>query len=188
LAAVGAGPAGGLVSPTVWYFARSPRLVASLLLCGSVILGVLMSARARFTWPRFAVEEVHRFLAILTGIFVTLHGASLLLDRVVPISLGQMLVPFPSPSRPFAVGLGITAAELMAAVGVTNLFRKELPYRIWRRAHYLALAVWGFATVHGLLAGTDRGDPWFAGIAGAAVTSVGLAAWLRARALLAQAA
>ena len=43
-----------------------------------------------------------RFIA---GIFVTLHGAWLLLDRVVPISLGQMLVPFSSPYRPFAVGL-----------------------------------------------------------------------------------
>ena len=73
------------MSPAVWYFARSAGLVAYLLLSASVILGVLMSARASFTWPRFAVEEVHRFLAILTGIFVTLHGASLLLDRVVPI-------------------------------------------------------------------------------------------------------
>ena len=95
------------MSPAVWYFARSAGLVAYLLLSASVILGVLMSARASFTWPRFAVEEVHRFLAILTGIFVTLHGASLLLDRVVPIGLGQMLVPFTSPYRPFAVGLGV---------------------------------------------------------------------------------
>ena len=90
-----------------------------------MILGVLMSARASFTWPRFAVEEVHRFLAILTGIFVTLHGASLLLDRVVPIGLGQMLVPFTSSYRPLAVGLGVTAAELMAAVALTNLFRSS---------------------------------------------------------------
>ncbi len=37
-----------------------------------------MSARAKFTWPRFAVEEVHRFLAILTGVFLALHGIALL--------------------------------------------------------------------------------------------------------------
>nr|MBA3844969.1 ferric reductase [Actinomycetota bacterium] len=141
----------------------------------SVILGVLLSARTRFTWPRFAVEEVHRFLAILTGAFVALHGASLLLDRVVPISLGQMLVPFSSPYRPFAVGLGAAAAELMAAVGISNHFRKQMPHRLWRRIHYLTLGVWVLATAHGVLAGSDGTDPWFAGVAAASVAAVGLA-------------
>ena len=64
----------------------------------------------------------------------------MLLDRVVPIGLGQMLVPFTSSYRPLAVGLGVTAAELMAAVGLTNLVRKQLPHTVWRRAHYLTLA------------------------------------------------
>jgi methionine sulfoxide reductase heme-binding subunit len=173
------------VTPTVWYFARSAGLVAYLLLSASVVLGVLMSAKTRFTWPRFAVEEVHRFLAILTGVFVTLHGASLLLDDVVPISLGAMLVPFTSPYRPFAVGLGVTAAELMAAVGLTNLFRRQLPHALWRKAHYLTLAVWASASVHGVLAGTDRGVPWFAGVVAAAFSSVCMALALRTRAVLA---
>jgi methionine sulfoxide reductase heme-binding subunit len=176
------------MSSTYWYAARSAGVVAYLLLSTSVVLGILMSAKERFTWPRFAVEDVHGFLATLAGVFIVIHGGSLLLDRVVPISLAQELVPFTTSYRPFAVGLGITAAELMAAVGVTNLFRQELPYRFWRRAHYLTLAVWAFASIHGLLAGTDRSDPWFAGIVGAAVASVALAAWLRARAALAQAA
>lgn len=163
------------MSGAVWYFARSAGVMAYLLLSASVILGVLLSARTRFTWPRFAVEEVHRFLAILTGTFVALHGASLLLDRVVPISLAQMLVPFSSPYRPFAVGLGAAAAELMAAVGISNHFRKQLPHRLWRRIHYLTLGVWVLATAHGVLAGSDQTDPWFAGIAAASVAAVGLA-------------
>jgi sulfoxide reductase heme-binding subunit YedZ len=172
------------MSPTVWYFARASGVVAYLLLSASVIAGTLMSARARLVWPRFAVEELHRFLTILTGIFVVIHGGSLLLDRVVPISLAQELVPFSSPYRPFAVGLGTTAAELMAAVGVTNLFRHELPRHIWRRAHYLTIGVWAFASVHGVLAGSDRGDPWFAGVVAAAASAVLLAFALRTRAAL----
>jgi predicted ferric reductase len=172
------------LSPGVWYFARSAGIVAYLLLSASVVVGVLMSARAKVTWPRFAVEELHRFLAILTATFVVLHGASLLLDRVVPISLGQMIVPFATPYRPFAVGLGVTAAELMAAVGVSNLFRKRMPYRLWRRVHYATLAVWALASVHGVLAGSDRSDPWFAGIVAAAVAAVGLALVVRTRATL----
>jgi methionine sulfoxide reductase heme-binding subunit len=173
------------VSPTVWYFARSAGIVAYLLLSAAVVAGTLMSGRATLTWPRFAVEELHRFLAILTGIFIVLHGASLLLDRVVPISLAQELVPFTSHYRPFAVGLGATTAELLAAVGLTNLVRHELPRRFWRRVHYLTIPAWILATLHGLLAGSDVLDPWFAGIAAAAITAVGFAFAFRTRGALA---
>jgi methionine sulfoxide reductase heme-binding subunit len=162
------------MSPTVWYTARSAGIVAYLLLSSSVVLGLSMSARASFPWPRFAVEESHRFLTIVTAVFITVHGASLLLDKVSPISLGQELVPFASSYRPFAVGLGIVAAELMAAIGVTNALRKKIPHRFWRRAHYLTIAVWLSATAHGLLAGTDRADPWFLALVAMAVASVGL--------------
>jgi sulfoxide reductase heme-binding subunit YedZ len=162
------------VSATAWYVARSSGIVAYLLISASVVLGALMAARTKFTWPRFAVEEVHRFLALLAGVFIAVHGLALLLDTVVPISLLQVLVPFSSPYRPFAVGLGVLAAEVLAAVGITNHYRSRIPHTLWRRAHYLTLAVWGLATVHGFLAGTDRLDPWFAGIAAATVSSVAL--------------
>jgi DMSO/TMAO reductase YedYZ heme-binding membrane subunit len=171
------------MSPGVWYLARSAGIVAYLLLSSSVLLGVLMAGRARFTWPKFAVEEVHRFLAILTGVFIVLHGGSLLLDRVVPISLAQELVPFTSPYRPFAVGLGICAMELMVAVGVTNALRRRMPYRMWRTLHYLTLPAWLLASLHGVLAGTDAGDPWFAALAAGAFAAVVMAAFARFSAL-----
>jgi predicted ferric reductase len=167
------------MSATTWYIARSSGIVAYLLLSSSVVLGALMAGRAKFAWPRFAVEEVHRFLALLAGVFIVVHGSALLLDTVVPISLKQELVPFSSPYRPFAVALGVLAAELMAAVGITNLFRSRLPHKVWRRAHYLTLAVWGLATGHGFVAGTDRLDPWFAGIAVATVASVAMVVFTR---------
>jgi DMSO/TMAO reductase YedYZ heme-binding membrane subunit len=171
------------MSPGVWYFARSAGIVAYLLLSSSVLLGVLMAGRARFTWPKFAVEEVHRFLAILTGVFIVLHGGSLLLDRVVPISLAQELIPFTSPYRPFAVGLGICAMELMVAVGVTNALRRRMPYRMWRTLHYLTLPAWLLASLHGVLAGTDAGDPWFAALAAGTFAAVVMAAFARFSAL-----
>ena len=167
------------MSSTLWYFARSAGILAYLLLSSSAVLGLVMSARARTSWPRFAVEEVHRFLAILTGVFVALHGLTLLLDRVVPLSLAQAIVPFTSTYRPFAVGLGVLSAELLAAVGVSNLLRKKIPHRLWRRIHYLTFAVWLGATAHGLLAGTDRQDPWLVALMGLSVCSVALASLSR---------
>ena len=163
----------------IWYFARSAGIVAYLLLSSSVLLGILMAGRTAFSWPRFAVEEVHRALAIATGVFIALHGGTLLLDAVVPISLGQELVPFTSSYSPLAVGLGVCAMELIAAVGITNAVRKQIPHRVWRRAHYLTLPAWLLATVHGIAAGTDRFDPWFAALAGGTVAAIGVAAWAR---------
>jgi sulfoxide reductase heme-binding subunit YedZ len=175
------------LSPAVWYFARSAGIVAYLLLSSSVLLGVLMAGRSTFRWPKFAVEEVHRFLAILTGVFIVLHGGSLLLDRVVPISLGQELVPFTSPYRPLAVGLGVCAMELVAAVGITNALRTRLPYPTWRTLHYLTLPAWLLASLHGVLAGTDAGDPWFAAIAAGTFAAVAIAALARFSAAAARA-
>ncbi len=163
------------MSGVVWYTARSAGIVAYLLLSSSVVVGLQLSTRARLAWPRFAVQEVHRFLAQLTGIFIVLHGGALLLDRVVPFSLSQELVPFTSSYRPFAVSLGIVSAELLAAVGLTNLLRDRLSYRLWRRVHTLTLVVWVSATGHLLLAGTDRSEPWLIGLAASAVAAVGLA-------------
>jgi sulfoxide reductase heme-binding subunit YedZ len=167
------------MSPAVWYFARSAGVVAYLLLSSSVFLGVLLAGKARLSWPRFAVEEVHRFLAILTGVFVVLHGTSLLLDTVVPTNLLQEIVPFTSSYRPFAVGLGVTAAELLAAVGISNALRPRLAHRTWRRVHYLTLPAWLIASAHGVLAGTDRFDPWFAALAAGTAAAVAMAAAAR---------
>jgi methionine sulfoxide reductase heme-binding subunit len=172
------------VNPAVWYLARASGTCAYLLLSGSVVAGTLMSAKTSFAWPKFAVEELHRYLTILTGLFVVLHGGMLLLDRVVPISLAQELVPFAAPYRPLAVAFGTTAAELMAAVALTNAVRSQLPHRVWRRAHYLTIGVWACASLHALLAGSDRGAPWFAGVVASAIAAVLFAFWVRTRAAL----
>jgi hypothetical protein len=44
-------------------------------------------------WPRFAVEDVHRFAGLLTGTFVSLHVLTLFVDSYVPFSLTQLVVP-----------------------------------------------------------------------------------------------
>jgi methionine sulfoxide reductase heme-binding subunit len=144
-----------------WYVARAGGMLAYLLLSSSVVAGLLLSGRARLKhWPRFAVEDVHRFLGILAGTFILIHGSALLVDSYLPFSLPQLLVPGTAPYRPLPVALGIVAAELLAALALTNRYRKRLPYSIWRWAHYLNFAVWALALVHGLTAGTDETSLW----------------------------
>ena len=145
----------------VWYAARAGGLIAYLLLSASVCLGLLMSGKAPLKrWPKFALEDVHRFLGILAGVFVAIHGGALLLDSFMPFSLSQVLVPGTSSYRPLAVGLGVVAAELLAALAISNHYRRRIPHGLWRRLHMLNLAVWALALVHGLTAGTDATTTW----------------------------
>jgi sulfoxide reductase heme-binding subunit YedZ len=150
-----------VASATTWYAARAGGMLAYLLLSASVAVGLVMSGRARLQrWPRFALEDVHRFLGILAGTFIAIHGGALLLDHVVPFSLGRLLVPGAASYRPLAVALGVVAAELLAALAVTNHYRKHMPHQLWRRLHMLNFAVWGLALVHGLTAGSDASTTW----------------------------
>ena len=144
-----------------WYLARASGIVAFVLLTIAVILGLTLSGRARLRyWPRFAVEDVHRFAGLLTGVFVALHLLVLFADSYVPFSLTQLVVPGASSYRPLATAVGVVAAELLVALAIANRYRKRLSYRFWRRTHYLNFAVWGLALAHGLATGTDRGAAW----------------------------
>jgi len=149
------------MSATVWYAARAGGVVAYVLLSSGSVLGLTLSRKQSPPWPKFAIEDVHRFILLLTGAFLTIHVGGILVDTYVPFSLGQVLVPFTAGYRPFATGLGVVALELLLAVALTNAVRKQIPRRIWRKAHYASFGVWGAATLHAALAGTDRGEPWF---------------------------
>jgi predicted ferric reductase len=145
-----------------WYVARAGGLTAFVLLTFAVAVGLLLSGRlhSQERWPRFALEEVHRFLGLLAGTFVVIHGAGLLLDTYVPTSLLELVMPGLDGYRPLPTALGVLSAELMVALAVTNRLRSRIGYRRWRRAHYLNFAVWLFALVHGITVGTDSGAPW----------------------------
>jgi sulfoxide reductase heme-binding subunit YedZ len=145
----------------VWYVARAGGILAYVLLSGSVILGLLLSGRTKLPgWPRFAVEDIHRFVGLLAGTFIAIHVGALLVDSYMPFSLANILVPGTAAYRPVAVALGVIAAELLAALALTNRYRKALSHRFWRRAHHLNFAVWLLALVHGIAAGSNRATVW----------------------------
>jgi sulfoxide reductase heme-binding subunit YedZ len=148
-------------SAVEWYAVRAGGIVAYLLLTLSVLVGVALAGRVRTPgWPRFAVEDVHRFAGILAGVFVGVHVGLLLLDDYVPMSLADVTIPGVSGYHPRTTALGIVAAELLLALAITNRYRRRLGQRTWRRLHYANFAVWALALLHGALLGTDRGSAW----------------------------
>jgi methionine sulfoxide reductase heme-binding subunit len=160
-------------SPAIWYAARASGVAAYVVLSLVVCLGLTLGGKAQSRrWPRFSVEEIHRFGGLLVGSLIGVHVLAIAADSFLPFSLTQLLVPFTSTYRPLWTGLGIAAAEILAALAITNHYRKRMPYRFWRKAHYLNFAVWGFASLHGLMAGTDRGAAWLAILYGVSVATV----------------
>lgn len=168
-------------SPVDWYAARAGGIAAYVLLSAVVVLGLTMSGRKRLKiWPRFAVEDVHRFGGLLVGTFVGIHVLAIAIDSFLPFSIGSMVVPFVSRYRPFWVALGIVAAELLLALAVANHYRNRLiSHSFWRRTHYLNFVVWTAATLHGLGSGTDRSTWWLLTITTVSVAAVCGATTLR---------
>jgi sulfoxide reductase heme-binding subunit YedZ len=162
-----------------WYAVRASGMVAYALLTTTVALGLVLSGRARLRrWPRFAVEDVHRFASLLTWSFVGVHAVTLLADSYLPFSLVDLIVPGIAPYRPLPTALGVVAAELLAALAVANLLRKRISYGLWRRTHYLNFAVWLLALGHGIAAGSDSDTAWALALyVSSAALVAGLTAW-----------
>jgi sulfoxide reductase heme-binding subunit YedZ len=171
-------------SPIDWYAARAGGIVAYVLLSINVAIGLAMTGKKSMKrWPRFALEDVHRFTGLLTGTFVVLHIVTVAIDAYLPFSIVSLVVPFVASYRPIWTGLGIAAAELLLALAITNHYRNtSVSYRTWRRWHYVNFAVWGAASLHGIGSGTDRSTPWMLAIFAVATGTVcALIAWRVAR-------
>jgi methionine sulfoxide reductase heme-binding subunit len=152
-------------SPAIWYAARASGVAAYVVLTLTVSIGMSMGGKAQSRlWPKFATEDVHRVGGLLVGSLIGVHVLTIALDSFLPFSITQLVVPLTASYRPLWTGLGISAAELLLALAITNHYRKRLPYRFWRRAHYLNFVVWSAASLHGIFAGTDRSSLWLAAI------------------------
>jgi methionine sulfoxide reductase heme-binding subunit len=166
-------------NPAFWYATRASGISAYVILTVVVCIGMSMGGKAQSkSWPRFSIEDIHRFGGLLVGALVTIHVVTIAVDSFLPFSVLNLVVPFTASYRPFWTGLGIAAAELLLALAITNHYRKRLPYSFWRKAHYANFAVWTFAALHGVMSGTDRSVWWLAIIYGLSIASVAtLAVW-----------
>ena len=155
--------AAALGSQGLWFVSRGSGLALLVAFTAVVVLGVavrLGSAPGR--WPRFAVAELHRTLALFCVAFLVLHVVTAILDPFVTIGWAATVLPFASPYRTLAIGLGTLAVDLGGAVLVTSAARHRLGYRAWRAVHWLAYLAWPAALVHSIMAGNDLRIWWVA--------------------------
>jgi methionine sulfoxide reductase heme-binding subunit len=144
-----------------WYLTRSTGAVALLLLTFVLLLGVLDVRRfSTPRWPRFVVDSLHRNASLLAVSFIAVHVLTSLLDSFAPISLPAAFIPFISSYRPFWLGLGALALDLLLAVIITSMLRRNVGHAFWRATHWLAYACWPIALLHGLGTGSDVKSSW----------------------------
>jgi predicted ferric reductase len=143
-----------------WYVTRASGIVAYLLLWFSMVLGLAVTSKFfDRLLDRLFTYDFHQFISLLSIAFVVLHVVVLLLDRYLPYSIWQILVPFISPYRPFWVGVGVIGFYLTLLVTVTFYLRKRIGMRAFRIIHVLSLVGYLGATLHGVYAGTDSSLP-----------------------------
>ena len=162
----------------LWFISRGSGLVLLVLFTAVVLLGVATrTGWAPRRWARFVSAELHRSLSLFTVGLLALHVVTAIADPYVSIGWAATAIPFLSPYRTLAIGLGTLAVDLGAAVLLTSLLRHRLGLRAWRAVHWLAYLAWPAAFAHALRAGTDLHTGWVAALiwGSAAATAVAVA-------------
>jgi sulfoxide reductase heme-binding subunit YedZ len=163
-----------------WYLTRSTGTVALILLTATIALGVADLKRLGSPrWPRFVVDSLHRNVSLLAVLFLAIHILTSILDGFAHISLLDAVVPFVGSYRPFWLGLGAVALDLMAAITLTSVLRRRLGYGAWRVTHWLAYACWPIALLHGLGTGSDIKSTWLLALSFGCVVLVLVAVLVR---------
>ncbi len=144
----------------MWYVTRSAGFASYLLLWLSTALGLAIPSKLfDRLMPRAATFDFHQFISLLAIGFIALHVGVLLVDRYLPFTLAQILVPFISPYRPVWVGIGVFSFYLILLVTITFYIRARIGMKAFKTIHYLSLVSYAGVVLHSFLSGTDSSVP-----------------------------
>jgi predicted ferric reductase len=139
-----------------WYITRSAGIVAYLLLWFSTVWGLAVPSKIISpVLDQSYTFDFHQFISLLSIGFALLHIIVLALDRYLPYSTLQILIPFLSPYRPLWVGIGVISFYLVLLVTITFYLRSRIGMKTFRAIHTFSLLSYLGVTLHGLYAGTD---------------------------------
>jgi methionine sulfoxide reductase heme-binding subunit len=144
-----------------WLASRASAIVALYLVTLSVGVGLAMAGRlVRRPGVAPRMRALHEHAALIALVMIVMHATTLLGDQWLRPGAAGVAVPFVLAYRPAFTAMGIIAAYLAAALGLSYYARRRLGARRWRRVHRLTIAVYVLGVVHALGAGTDTGGPW----------------------------
>lgn len=165
------------LTSALWALGRGSGIAALVVLSLSVALGIIgRSGRSALGLGRFGLNELHR-TAALTGVgLVVVHLVSLFFDPYAQLRVVDLLLPFLGSYRPFWLGLGTVAVDLLLVVTGVSLLRQRVGPRVFRAVHWATYALWPIAVLHAFGTGTDATALWLDAVGIACVAGVGSAA------------
>jgi ferredoxin-NADP reductase len=142
-----------------WLASRAAGVVA--LLCITVSVGVGLAMAGRLS-PRLAraLLAVHQQTALVGLVAIAVHGITLMGDKFLSPSIGDIAIPFTSEHEPLWTGLGVTGGWLAAILGLSYWVRQYIGAALWRKLHRATVLVYVLSVAHTLGAGTDASEPW----------------------------
>ena len=156
-----------IVTTWPWYVVRGAGFVAA----GLIVL-LMLSGIGQVTGLTYRIVEpvkawaIHKALAYALLAAIAIHVIFLLIDKFLPFSLIQVLVPFASTytnkTSVFGLSLGLigVAAGILAMYGIVIIVASSLKWidtrkKTWRLLHYLGYVVAALVFLHALVVGTD---------------------------------
>ncbi len=150
-----------------WYVIRAAGFTAAGLLILLMLSGIgqVTGFTYRFLEPVKA-WALHKAMALALCAAIVVHVTFLLIDKFMPFSLLQVLIPFAShysngstlfgvSLSAVAVALGILAAYGVALVVLSSLTIIDTHQKTWRWLHYLNYFIILAVFLHALGAGSD---------------------------------
>jgi sulfoxide reductase heme-binding subunit YedZ len=176
---------------------RSAGIGAYLLLFAAVTWGLIGTTGVLDKRVSKATSIlVHHYISTSMVALVAVHLVGLLLDKVQPFRVVDLLVPLHSTFRPVPVAFGVGAMYASVLLLVTSWWRSRVGLSWWRRIHVWGAPAFVAATVHGIFTGTDANVPvvwWMYMVTGAIVlfllivrgltSQIGLQRFLRPQAM-----
>lgn len=148
-----------------WLVSRASGIVAVVLITLSVVLGLMMAAKALRTPTRKrGAMRLHEHMALMAVAAIAVHGLALLGDHWLKPGWRGITIPFALGYRPAFTGLGIIAGYLTVLLGPSFYLRRRIGARRWRKLHRAIVVVWLMSVVHTLGAGSDGGTLWLRAI------------------------
>jgi methionine sulfoxide reductase heme-binding subunit len=144
-----------------WNIIRAAGVGAFLMLWASVAWGLISTTSALGKKaPRATTVALHQAFSTSGLLLLVTHVVALLLDRFMPFTPLDLIVPLRATYRPVGVAFGIGAMFVML-LGVlsTSWGRKLIGTKWWRRTHSLSVPAFTLALLHGLMTGTDTARP-----------------------------
>jgi hypothetical protein len=144
-----------------WNIIRAAGIGAYIMLWMSVVWG-LVSTTGIFgnKISKGTANVLHQSLSTLGVLLLATHLGFLLIDKFMPFTPIDLVIPMRVTYKPVGVALGISAMMLMV-VGVIAISwgRRFIGTRLWRAMHVLSIPAFALALVHGLMTGTDTRRP-----------------------------